>query len=212
MVRGLDHLFARRPLRRGDHLREDRVRRAHFFDGLTGRWEARRCCGRGAPAPAAERCLGPNRQLLDFADAPVDDLEPHRDSDQCAVRRALASLAHRADERDLLRLDVGNVELVAAFARHSEPQALIAEWEANAVLGELGVAREELPRSPRAPPSHRGIGRRNRRDNFDRTRRAAARRAQVTLSRGETSRSVRFSSSKPSCRRTESAKRKPNER
>ncbi len=57
---------------------------------------------------------------------------------------ALAALAHGADERDLLRLDVGHVELVRALAGHPEPQSFVAEREPNAVLRELGLARKQL--------------------------------------------------------------------
>src|SRR6185503_16725411 len=48
------------------------------------------------------------------------------------------------DERDLLRIDVRDVELVFAPARHPEPESLVAQRQAHAVLSELDIAREQL--------------------------------------------------------------------
>src|SRR5690606_8509968 len=123
VVRVLDQLLTRRSLRLGNGLAEDRVRLAHRLDVVAG--VAERAVA--ALAAAEELHLRPDRELLDLGDPLVDDLEANRDCDEIAfvvVRIAvLHVLDDGADEGDLLRLDVGHVELIAADARHAVPRS-----------------------------------------------------------------------------------------
>src|SRR5690606_37828185 len=134
----------RHPLALGNFLEEDRMRRTHRVDGLAGRRE--RTIRSGAPAEQVD--LGPYHELLDLGDLVIHDLEPKRDRDEIALAVVHAGirevLAHRADERDLLRLDVGHVELVTAVTGHAVPQAFVAERELDAVLREARADRKEL--------------------------------------------------------------------
>src|SRR5690606_10307270 len=126
-----------------NRLAEDRMRLAHRLDVVAGIAE------RAVIAAAAEELLArSDRELLDLGDPPVDDLQTDRNRDEVAFTVVRVSVCHvlddRADERDLLGFDVRHVELVRADPGHAVPESLAAERQADAVLGELDLAREEL--------------------------------------------------------------------
>jgi hypothetical protein len=73
------------------------------------------------------------------SDSPTGFGRPRR-----AGRRAGRLLHHRAEEGDLLGLDVGHVELVRARRGGGRPQPLVAERQLHAVLGEPRGRREQL--------------------------------------------------------------------
>src|SRR5262249_45778424 len=99
---------------------------------------------RGTGTAHRRRVVRTDVELLDLADLVVHDLQAQRERGQRAVGLRLAAEAHRADEGDLLCLDVRHVELVLALAGHVVPQALMAEGQADAVLGEDHVVREQV--------------------------------------------------------------------